>query len=278
MGEGYHNGDFNEVRKKAERFGSVFNVQGADAFNMFISNAGLEEVPLGGCSFTWCHKSANKMSKLDLFLISESLLSLCPNISAVSSDRYLSDHRSILMRESYYDYGHVPFRFFHYWFDMTVYFSVPLYESLCTSNNMRKLKVDLAELDVVIDKGDEDVVNKRTNVVRSLRELEKLQSVEVAQKAKIKWAIEGDENSKYYHGILNKKRSQLAIRGILIDGNWTESPNLVKSEFLSHFKKRFDQPQETRLQLDMNFLNILNSDQQADLECEVTKDEIKRAV
>ncbi|GKB45488.1 putative reverse transcriptase domain-containing protein [Tanacetum coccineum] len=143
-----------------------------------------------------------------------------------------------------------------------------------------EFKADLAELDVVIDKGevDEDVVNKRTNVVRSLRELEKLQSVEVAQKEKIKWAIEGDENSKYYHGILNKKRSQLAIRGILIDENWTDSPNLVKSEFLSHFKKRFDQPQETRLQLDMNFLKILNSDQQADLECEVTKDEKKRAV
>ncbi|GKF78852.1 hypothetical protein Tco_0234420, partial [Tanacetum coccineum] len=95
---------------------------------------------------------------------------------------------------------------------------------------MRKLKADLAKLDVVRDKGegDEYVVNKRTNVVRSLRELEKLQSVKVAQKAKIKWVIEGDENSKYYHGILNKKRSQLAIRGILIDGNWTESPNWVK--------------------------------------------------
>nr|GEZ13050.1 RNA-directed DNA polymerase, eukaryota, reverse transcriptase zinc-binding domain protein [Tanacetum cinerariifolium] len=39
-------GDFNEVRKKAKRFGSVFNVQGADAFNLFISNAGLDEVPL----------------------------------------------------------------------------------------------------------------------------------------------------------------------------------------------------------------------------------------
>ncbi|GKC34793.1 hypothetical protein Tco_1047177, partial [Tanacetum coccineum] len=36
--------------------------------------------------------------------------------------------------------------------------------------------------------------------------------------------------------------------------------------------------EEIRLKLDMNFLNILNSDQQADLECEVTKDEIKRAV
>nr|GEY88845.1 nucleotide-binding alpha-beta plait domain-containing protein [Tanacetum cinerariifolium] len=58
-------GDFNEVRFKSERFGSVFNVQGANVFNTFIANAGLEGVPLGGISFTWCHKSATKMSKLD---------------------------------------------------------------------------------------------------------------------------------------------------------------------------------------------------------------------
>ncbi|GKC34794.1 RNA-directed DNA polymerase, eukaryota [Tanacetum coccineum] len=223
-------GDFNEVRKKAERFGSVFNVQGADAFNMFISNAGLEEVPLGGCSFTWCHKSATKMSKLDRFLISESLLSLCPNISAFDMEGFdklveeswkaapVADTNAIIKMMKKLKYLKEKIRVWN------------KRNKEGTSNNMRKLKADLAKLDVVRDKGegDEHVVNKRTNVVRSLRELEKLQSVKVAQKAKIKWVIEGDENSKYYHGILNKKRSQLAIRGILIDGNWTESPNWVK--------------------------------------------------
>ncbi|GKE36385.1 RNA-directed DNA polymerase, eukaryota, partial [Tanacetum coccineum] len=39
-------GDFNEVRYKSDRFGLVFNVQGANVFNSFIANAGLEEVPL----------------------------------------------------------------------------------------------------------------------------------------------------------------------------------------------------------------------------------------
>nr|GEZ66727.1 RNA-directed DNA polymerase, eukaryota, reverse transcriptase zinc-binding domain protein [Tanacetum cinerariifolium] len=38
-----------------------------------------------------------------------------------------------------------------------------------------------------------------------------------AQKAKIKWAIKGDENSKYYHGVINKKRNQVSIRGILVE-------------------------------------------------------------
>nr|GEU80678.1 hydroxycinnamoyl-CoA quinate/shikimate transferase [Tanacetum cinerariifolium] len=42
---------------------------GTDAFNSFIANAGLEEVHLGGSAFTWCHKSATKMSKLDRMTI-----------------------------------------------------------------------------------------------------------------------------------------------------------------------------------------------------------------
>ncbi|GJU71291.1 RNA-directed DNA polymerase, eukaryota, partial [Tanacetum coccineum] len=102
-------GDFNEVRYKSDRFGSVFNVQGANMFNSFITNAGLVEVSLGGSSFTWCHKSATKMSKLDRFLVSESLLSTWPNITAVTLERYLSDHRPILLRESHFDYGPTPF-------------------------------------------------------------------------------------------------------------------------------------------------------------------------
>nr|GEY85370.1 hypothetical protein [Tanacetum cinerariifolium] len=38
--------DFNEVRDITERFGSIFNKHGAEAFNSFIVNAGLVEVPL----------------------------------------------------------------------------------------------------------------------------------------------------------------------------------------------------------------------------------------
>ncbi|GKC61771.1 hypothetical protein Tco_1089369 [Tanacetum coccineum] len=54
----------------------------------------------------------------DRFLISESLMNSCPNISAITLERFLSDHLPILMRESHYDYGHVPFRFFHYLFEI----------------------------------------------------------------------------------------------------------------------------------------------------------------
>ncbi|GJS85831.1 RNA-directed DNA polymerase, eukaryota, reverse transcriptase zinc-binding domain protein [Tanacetum coccineum] len=60
----------------------------------------------------------NEMSKLDRFLVSENLIYSCPNINAITLERYLSDHRPILLREASFDYGPTPFRYFHYWNEM----------------------------------------------------------------------------------------------------------------------------------------------------------------
>ncbi|GJU59803.1 RNA-directed DNA polymerase, eukaryota [Tanacetum coccineum] len=117
-GETVVTGDFNEVRHKSERFGTMFYAHEAKVFNTFIADSGLVEVSLGGSKFTWCHKSGSKMSKLDRFLVSENLLNTSPNINAITLARYLSDHRPILLREISYDYGPIPFKVFHYWFDM----------------------------------------------------------------------------------------------------------------------------------------------------------------
>ncbi|GKD96154.1 RNA-directed DNA polymerase, eukaryota, reverse transcriptase zinc-binding domain protein, partial [Tanacetum coccineum] len=111
-----------------------------------------------------------------------------------------------------------------------------------------------------------------------VQELEKLESIELAQKAKLKWALEGDENSKYYHGVINKKRSNLAIRGVLIDGNWVESPTDVKKAFFDHFKNRFEKPVSFDISFDKGFVTNITADQAEDLEKMVSKEEIKSAV
>ncbi|GJZ32492.1 RNA-directed DNA polymerase, eukaryota [Tanacetum coccineum] len=109
-------GDFNEVRSREERRGSVFNQSGARVFNHFISSSGLVDVKLEGYSFTWSHPSATKMSKLDRFLVSDGVISLFPSITAICLDRHLSDHRPILLRDVQLDFGPIPFRFYHSWF------------------------------------------------------------------------------------------------------------------------------------------------------------------
>ncbi|GKA52728.1 RNA-directed DNA polymerase, eukaryota [Tanacetum coccineum] len=92
-----------------DRLGSVYNAQGANEFNSFISNSGLVEIQLEGYSFTWSLQSAKKMSKLDRFFVSDGLLSLFPHLSGICLDRHLSDHRPILLREVVTDYGVLPF-------------------------------------------------------------------------------------------------------------------------------------------------------------------------
>ncbi|GKG17486.1 hypothetical protein Tco_0362443, partial [Tanacetum coccineum] len=57
-----------------------------------------------------------------------------------------------------------------------------------------------------------------------------MEAKDFLQKSKIKWAIEGDENSKFFHGIINKKSSQLAIRGVFVDGLWCTDPGVSRDE------------------------------------------------
>nr|GEX09105.1 RNA-directed DNA polymerase, eukaryota [Tanacetum cinerariifolium] len=110
--------DFNKVRTKQERYGSVFNVEGANIFKSSISLAKLINLPLDGYAYTWAHKTVNKMIKLDRFLVSKGLLASFPYLLALCLDRNLSDHYPILMRELRIDYGPTPFRFFHSCFNL----------------------------------------------------------------------------------------------------------------------------------------------------------------
>nr|KYP58946.1 hypothetical protein KK1_014369 [Cajanus cajan] len=64
----------------------------------------------------------------------------------------------------------------------------------------------------------------------------------VHYKSRVKWLLERDGNSRYYHTIVNWKREKNMLRGLPIKGEWCEEPNKVKEEvhnfFSRHFKKK----------------------------------------
>ncbi|GKC03225.1 hypothetical protein Tco_0994835 [Tanacetum coccineum] len=69
-----------------------------------------------------------------------------------------------------------------------------------SSKNIKaKLKDDLKAVDDIIDNGEgnDEVVKLRMDVLKSIQDIDKIQSLDAAQKAKIKWSIEGDENSSF---------------------------------------------------------------------------------
>ncbi|GJU13270.1 RNA-directed DNA polymerase, eukaryota [Tanacetum coccineum] len=153
-GEAIVMGDFNEVRSKDERLGSVFNHFSARHFDHFITSSGLVDVNLEGYSFTWLHPSASKMSKLDRFLVTEGILLLYPSITALCLDRHLSDHRPILLREVNTDFGPTPFRFYHSWFSLDGFDDMVeqawLSFSHSDSNGMIRFKKKLQDLKLII--------------------------------------------------------------------------------------------------------------------------------
>nr|GEV28796.1 RNA-directed DNA polymerase, eukaryota [Tanacetum cinerariifolium] len=95
-------------------------------------------------------------------------------------------------------------------------------------------------------------------------------AVIATQKSKVRWTIEGDENTKFFHGIHSSKRSELAIRRTLVDGEWIVDPLAVKNVFLKYFSARFSSPVSSRICFADQFTNMLSLEQQADLERNVT--------
>ncbi|GJR29224.1 RNA-directed DNA polymerase, eukaryota [Tanacetum coccineum] len=306
-------GDFNEVRCEEERFGSLFYQSCAREFNHFISSSRLLEVKMEGYSFTWSHPTATKMSKLDRFLVSEGIFVTFPTISAVCLDRHLSDHRPILLNEIHSDYGPTPFRVYHSWFkregfdvmvehawrsfthndsnwmirfkkklqDLKKIIRVWIRESNAHQVGVKKTILnDLVAIDKNLDKGiiTDEILSKRMDLNCKLHELKQMDLKDAAQKAKVNWAIEGDENSKFFHGVINKRRSQLAIRGVFVSGDWYTNPSKVKEAFYDHFAARFKQPSRSRLKLSMPFPNRLSPDQVGDLDNDISLDEIRKAV
>ncbi|GJU85746.1 RNA-directed DNA polymerase, eukaryota, partial [Tanacetum coccineum] len=68
-----------------------------------------------------------------------------------------------------------------------------------TVTDLRKeLKTKLTAIDTLIDKGvsSSTHLEDRLDIMNHLSSLDNTESIELAQKAKVKWSIEGDENSK----------------------------------------------------------------------------------
>ncbi|GKE02706.1 RNA-directed DNA polymerase, eukaryota [Tanacetum coccineum] len=235
-------GDFNAVRSEEERFGSVFNKFCARSFNQFITSSGLVDVKMEGYSFTWSHPSASKMSKLDRYLVSDGIFLIFPAITAICLDRHLSDHRPIILKEISSDYGPIPFRIYHSWFkregfdeivrrtwqsfshndsNSLIRFKKKLQDlkktirvwikdaNMSKAGDKNSLIKQLEEIDKAMDSGiiNDELLLNRLEISHRLFEAKQLDLNDVAQKAKVKWAIGGDENSKFFHGIINKRRA-----------------------------------------------------------------------
>ncbi|GJW96601.1 RNA-directed DNA polymerase, eukaryota, reverse transcriptase zinc-binding domain protein [Tanacetum coccineum] len=250
-------GDMNAVRNEQEMVGSIFNNIEADYFNSFIDATGLVDLPIRGRCFTWMNKAGTKLSKLDRFLISEDVIDLLPDIRITALDRIWSVHNSILLHVDKIDFGPSPFKLYNSWllrdgFDDLIKsewdsldsnnfgFPIKCHEKFRIlkakirqwNNNNKTMERNrkaaaLEELSSIENKIDEGPASpsdteNRLNLLHEIKIIDKFASMDLIQKARVKWDIEGDENTKFFHGLINqKRRNQMINASILVNGSPT---------------------------------------------------------
>lgn len=110
-------------------------------------------------------------------------------------------------------------------------------------NQLKAAEEELHEIDLKAEGGPlQDSVGAKRRVLRSLvwklsRRLEWLWH----QKSRLKWAKDGDKNSRYFHVIASRSQSKNMLGSMKVNGVVIEDPTRVKQAVFSYFSKAFSE-------------------------------------
>ncbi|XP_022014541.1 uncharacterized protein LOC110914035 [Helianthus annuus] len=303
-------GDFNQVRSADVRKNCNFDPAPAADFNSFIYEANFVEYLMNGSKFTRWLDGGNKMSKLDRMLVCDRFWGLWPTASLRTLPRNLSDHCPLMLTIISNDFGHIPFKFFNTWLTKpgldTVVRSavascnftgppdVSLAEKLrCIKRAVKEWnKKTKKEENVCLNNEEEEI--KRLDlfcVTRDLSGGKKADYVEhknkvniindtrlkeLHQKSRVKWAVEGDENSTFFHGFINSRVARSRMNGLFIDGKWCVDPPRIKDEVRKFFENKFVEPTPSRPNFTCHHIKKLTDTQSMSLISPFSFNEVKK--
>ncbi|KAJ0599248.1 putative RNA-directed DNA polymerase [Helianthus annuus] len=306
-------GDFNAVRFREERRNCSFKPTCANNFNSFIYNAGLREYHLRGRAFTWQSENGKKLSKLDRFLVNSEFFDSWPEARCQALPRSWSDHCPIILIAKSVNFGARPFRVFNSWMEKEGFDKVV--EDACSSFSLSGCTPDVFFIkklgfirskvrewrDNMLKKEGEEVslaqeeVDSLEKILdrRELSEIEEwvlaenkkiITDAEIAkvsdlrQRSRVRWAKDGDENSKFFHSVINSRKASNVIHGLNIGGEWVSKPSLVKKEIFNFFRGKFVEDYRDRPPLVCPNIVKISDDVSVQIESKFSVEEIKAAV
>ncbi|GJV50953.1 RNA-directed DNA polymerase, eukaryota [Tanacetum coccineum] len=268
-------GDFNEVRSQTERLGTIFDPRGASNFNEFISTTGLHDLPMGARRFTRMNNLGNKLSKIVRILVSQHAIDKWPNSNIIALPREFSDHTPILLSSLATDFGPIPFKLFNSWLLNPDFFTIV---QTCWANMSLKQKIDQLDIKAESQPLSSDEVSSRISLVKSLATIEHVRLKDLKQKAKIYRAIDGDENSRFFHGMINNRSNRSRLYGLNIHEVWVTDPSTLQNHIFQSFHMRFKESDHSRPTYSISLFNQLFVDEVQLLDTPFSDVEIKDAV
>ncbi|KAJ9556398.1 hypothetical protein OSB04_011012 [Centaurea solstitialis] len=115
-------------------------------------------------------------------------------------------------------------------------------------------------------------------LVKKWKVLEEKHVAMVKQRAKLKWAKEGDENSKLFHAACKLRERRNRIQGLNIQGVWSEKPEDVKKFVFEFFKDKFSMKVKLGAKLSTNKAKRISEEEAFRLERRFTEEEVWNAL
>lgn len=112
----------------------------------------------------------------------------------------------------------------------------------------------------------------------SLAVEQKTLTKDLRQKARVKWAIDGDENTKFFHAVVRGRKKKNDVKGMLINGTWIEEPAMAKVATFDFFSQHYEETDVSRPTFTNQRFNKLNDEEIKAIEVAFTDEEIRNAV
>lgn len=113
--------------------------------------------------------------------------------------------------------------------------------------------------------------------MHKIMEIHKITTLDLKKKSHI-WIVDGDENSKFFHGHINRKNRKNRVNGLLINGRWTSNFDERNLEAHRFFGDKFTESQPNRPKLLRPHFRYLSLMATISLEAPISVDEIKNVV
>ncbi|MFS8003872.1 putative reverse transcriptase domain, fatty acid desaturase domain, acyl-CoA desaturase [Helianthus anomalus] len=305
-------GDFNAVRIPEEKCNARFNPRCAGLFNDFIYNCGFLEYGMKDRKFTWQSSNGKKLSKIDRLLVCKEFFDLWPEACLRALPKFLSDHCPLVLVTKDNNYGPKPFRVFDSWIGRSGFEEVVrnaassfVFEGPADLYLLKKFehirsnvkkwrdlmlkkegeleskaRQEMEDLELVMESGEltEEEEWILTENLKLIKEVEENKSKDIRQRSRVKWAKDGDENSRFFHSMVNCRKANNRIHGLRINGNWCSKPSIVKKSVFSFFRDKFKEELVSRPEVVCDNFKRLTSAEAADLIGVFCKEELKSAV